>query len=263
MKYFVVSDVHSFYDQLNSALLEAGFDKNNKEHVFISCGDLLDRGEQTNECLAFVNSIPKTRKILVRGNHEDLLERCIASKQFTATDLHNGTLTTIMNLSGYRKDDYWFLSNEQKRECFDNAKNNTQLNKYISSLVDYAEVDKYIFVHGWTPTIDSNLSPLDDKPLQNAPLEWWDTKSNPDAEDLWKSARWTNGMQAWSDGCVIPDKTIVCGHWHTSWGNSVLHHIGTEWGPKACFTPFTDEGIIALDGCTAYSNHVNVVVLEV
>lgn len=261
MKYFVVSDVHSFYNQLQSALLDAGFDKTNKEHVFVSCGDLLDRGDQSIECLNFVNTLPKSRKILIRGNHEDLLEDAISRKEFLSHDLHNGTLKTIFNLCNKNEFEFWIDSNYK---CvFDQIKQNKHLYKYLNSLQDYAEVGNYIFVHGWIPTIDPNLSPLDDKPLQNAPLEWWDTKTNPDAKDLWKCARWTNGMKAWSEGCTVPDKTIVCGHWHSSWGNSKLHHSGTEWGQTACFAPFVDKGIIALDGCTAYSNRVNVVVLEV
>ena len=43
-KLFVVSDVHSFYNHLIKALNEKGFDKNNPDHWFVSCGDLLDRG---------------------------------------------------------------------------------------------------------------------------------------------------------------------------------------------------------------------------
>ena len=41
---YCVSDVHSFYDELMTALTKAGFDINNEEHIFVSCGDLLDRG---------------------------------------------------------------------------------------------------------------------------------------------------------------------------------------------------------------------------
>lgn len=40
-KYFVVSDVHSYYKELMKALNENGFDKDNPSHVFVSCGDLL------------------------------------------------------------------------------------------------------------------------------------------------------------------------------------------------------------------------------
>ena len=49
-KLFVVSDVHSFYTQLIKVLNEKGFDKNNPEHWFVSCGDLLDRGPESQQC---------------------------------------------------------------------------------------------------------------------------------------------------------------------------------------------------------------------
>lgn len=40
-KYFCVADVHGFYNEMMSALNNAGYDKNNPNHVFCSCGDLL------------------------------------------------------------------------------------------------------------------------------------------------------------------------------------------------------------------------------
>ena len=79
-KYFCFGDVHSFYTELKSSLETAGYDKSNKDHIIVSCGDLLDRGNESIECLNFVNSLPKSRKILIRGNHEDLLEECINRK---------------------------------------------------------------------------------------------------------------------------------------------------------------------------------------
>lgn len=260
-KYFVVTDVHSYFTLMKDALDQAGYDKANPNHIFVSCGDLLDRGDESASILTFVNSIPKSRKILIRGNHEDLLERCLDEESFYSNDLHNGTLKTIYNLAGKTEFDYFI--NSDTKNIFSTVKAYKPLYKYLNSLQEYAEVGNYIFVHGWIPTIDSNLSPLDDKPLRNAPLEWWNTKTNPDAKDLWKCARWTNGMKAWSEGCKVPHKTIVCGHWHCSWGNSTIHKLGTEFGKKANFEPFIDEGIIALDGCTAYSKKVNVVVLEI
>jgi len=75
--YFCVSDVHSFYDEMIEALDNAGFDIENPNHIFISLGDLLDRGPKPKECLEFVNRLPKNRKILIKGNHERLMEQCI------------------------------------------------------------------------------------------------------------------------------------------------------------------------------------------
>ena len=75
MKYFCVSDVHSFYTETMRALKLAGFDETNPNHTFVSCGDLLDRGDESREILQFVNRLE--RKILIRGNHEDLMEEAI------------------------------------------------------------------------------------------------------------------------------------------------------------------------------------------
>ena len=67
---FVVSDVHSFYGEMKQALDKEGFDKDNKDHIFVSCGDLLDRGPDSVKCLEFVNGLDDDRKILILGNHE-------------------------------------------------------------------------------------------------------------------------------------------------------------------------------------------------
>lgn len=42
MKYFIVSDVYGFYSELQPALKIAGFDSNNKDHIFIFIVDLVD-----------------------------------------------------------------------------------------------------------------------------------------------------------------------------------------------------------------------------
>lgn len=41
MKIFCISDVHSFFNEMIKALDEAGFDKNNSNHLLVVCGDLL------------------------------------------------------------------------------------------------------------------------------------------------------------------------------------------------------------------------------
>ena len=54
MKYFIVADVHGFYDEMIEALNRAGYDPDNKNHTFVSLGDMFDRGEQANEVLDFL-----------------------------------------------------------------------------------------------------------------------------------------------------------------------------------------------------------------
>ena len=237
-KYFVIGDVHSFGTEMKKALKEKGWDINNPDHIFVSLGDLLDRGNETIECLQFVNSIPRERKILIRGNHEDLLQECLDRGEFYYHDLHNGTVKTVMNLCGLNEKDYF---NKEYHQCFQQAKENPELRLYLNSLQDYAEIGDYVFVHGWIPS--------------KKKYKDWHLGD-------WKEARWFNGMEKWIQGARLEGKTILCGHWHTSWGHSVLEKKCSEFGDDADFSPFIQEGIIAIDGCTAYTGIVNCVVLE-
>lgn len=60
-----------------------------------------------------------------------------------------------------------------------------------------------------------------------------------------------------------PNKTIVCGHWHCSalW-HKVYPNKYEGFVRENNFKPFITKNMIALDVCTAYTNKVNVVVLN-
>ena len=77
-----------------------GFDREDPDHVFVSLGDLTDRGPAPLECLEFVNSLPAERKLLLRGNHEDMLEDCLAPESFSERDVYNGTMDTVFKSAG-------------------------------------------------------------------------------------------------------------------------------------------------------------------
>ena len=47
MKYFAISDMHSFYSIAKKSLDEAGFDPDNENHTLVVCGDIFDRGDET------------------------------------------------------------------------------------------------------------------------------------------------------------------------------------------------------------------------
>lgn len=271
-KYFVSSDIHSFYDEWMAALKGAGFDINNKEHCIIVNGDLLDRGPKPKECLKFVCDLHKQgRAILIKGNHEYLLEEIFNRRYFERHDEHNGTLRTCELISGEEVTNADWRWHEHVKKAIEGTKEDEDLKYYLDNVVDYYETDKYIFVHGWIPT--------GNKEVQDSKL-WYHTE--PDYLNNWREigdfeeATWLNGMYQWKLGIREPGKTIVCGHWHTSWGHSNLHNKGVEFItretlvdnmlfnrklPKVYHTPFKDDGIIALDACTAVSEKVNVVVL--
>ncbi len=75
-------------------------------------------------------------------------------------------------------------------------------------------------------------------------------------------ARWTNGIEAAHYGMTEPGKTIVCGHWHCSFGHANYEGACCEFGEDADFSPYYSDGIIALDACTAVSKKVNCIVIE-
>lgn len=244
MKLFVASDIHGFYTEFKSALENAGFEAENENHLLIICGDLFDRGKEAVRLYKWLNTI--RNKILIRGNHEDLMLEMINRSYPQQHDISNGTYNTA------------------KQFAYDNTIYEIDWNKLhaifsrlVESTVNYFETSRYIFVHGWIPvTVKDNLP---NHYTRNRDFEFnpeWRTKGD------WKSARWVSPIEMYKLGFTVPNKTIVCGHWHTSAAHCLLHNDGTEWGPDANFTPFYDDGIIMLDACTAYTKKVNVIVLE-
>lgn len=239
MKYFVSADIHGYFDEWMQALKEKGFDINNPNHKIIICGDALDRGRQPKQIIDFILS-NKDKVILIRGNHEDLMEEMILRNNNTAMDLSNGTAYTIIDL--YPE---WQISE------FDLSKiaRETRLQEMLDLCVDYFETDHYIFVHGWIPIIENCY--LYDENWRNA------------RKERWQKARWTNPVIMYRNEIYEPNKTIVCGHWHCS---ALWHEQNPEQyeevGEKANFEPFITDNMIALDACTANTKKVNAIVIE-
>ena len=252
MKYFITSDVHSFCDELMTALDEKGFEKDNPEHILCVCGDLFDRGDKTVQLFEFVKELAvQDRLIYIRGNHEDLLFDCVNELKMGYTPsrhhFHNGTVKTICQFCGENE---WIIYDYERRpKIVEIMKPILEfIDKYS---VDYADIGDYVLVHGWWPAFDI----VDD--YHNAP------------DYLWKDARWENGMNMWRNPANrIEGKTVICGHWHCSWGWSHIRQERKEWAQLnrkdwlKSFEPFIDDGIMAIDACTAYTGKVNCVVIE-
>ena len=251
-KWFAASDIHGFYSIYMQELLRQGFDVDNPDHKLIICGDLLDRGDETVALFDFVKRmLDRDRLIYVRGNHEDLLFDCVkeikAGRTPSSHHFHNGTIKTICQ---FCEQNEWIIYDPtwQKRIC-----NVMQpvVNFIASHTVDYTEIGDYIFVHGWIPTRSNAVD------FREA------------NEDDWKRARWENGMAMWNNPRNrIDGKTIVCGHYHCSWGWSHLRQERKEFPQKnridwaKSFEPFIDNGICAIDACTAATGLCNVMVFD-
>ena len=251
-KYFIASDVHSFFNIFYAELLKNGFEIDNPEHKVIICGDLFDRGDQTVELFEFIKSLRgQDRLIYVRGNHESLLFDCMheimCGRIPSSHHRHNGTIKTICQFCGENE---WIIYDPTWRNKICDVMRPV-LDFIDENCVDYAEIGNYVFVHGWIPCYQG----LDD--FRNAT-----------AED-WERARWENGMKMWMNRhCRETGKTIVCGHWHCSWGWSHVRLERKEFPNKSradwkkSFEPFVDDGIMAIDACTAYTEMCNVIVIE-
>ena len=253
-KLFVVSDVHGFYDELIDALNKAGFDKDNPNHYLISCGDTMDRGGQPAEVMHYLKNLP--RKVLIKGNHESLIEECIEQGYWRSHDMSNGTFDTICELGAAGKD-------RNFEECCVIAE--SRVKDFFASMVNYFETKNYIFVHGWIPLTVKDKLPL--YYTRNRIFEY-----NPDWRHAhhseWEQARWLNGIDMSIEGFVEPGKTIICGHWHCSYGHMLDSTVTTrdwqisEFGDDAIWDPYYGDCMIAIDRCTAHTGEVNVLVIE-
>lgn len=248
LRYYVVSDVHGFYTPLRTALSDAGYFDDPQPHKLLMLGDLFDRGSEALELQAFVcELLAREEVILIRGNHEELYRELATVDAGFPYDhhLHNGTYQTALDLTGMDRT----LALRHGFSLAHAALTTPFYRELMPAMLDYYETPHYIFVHGWIPCVrepQHRYTPIDD----------WRSAT----AEQWKQARWFNGMDAYRT--VRDEKTIVCGHWHASYGHSKREGNGPEFGPGADFTPFQDDGILAIDACTAASGLVNCVVIE-
>ncbi len=208
----------------------------------------MDRGKEAKELQDFILQLMDADNlILIKGNHEDVYEDLVTVDKGLPYEHHvyNGTYDTALQLTGYEAT--W--AQIQNYDFADAAKRTPYYEKIIPSMIDYYETAHHIFVHGWIPCIAD----------RRTGFSYYSDWRNVDAFE-WKRARWHNGMDA-VQSCM-EEKTILCGHWHSSYGHWNYEHKGSEFGDDVVFSPYYGKGIIALDACTAFSNQINVVVLE-
>ena len=260
MKYFIVADVHGYYDEMKAALDAAGFDPENENHTLISLGDAIDRGKRPNEVIKYFVNLP--RKILIRGNHEDLLDDLMKEVGPGMHDMQNGTYDTLVELaSKHHKVNYGTKISKSYAQYmgFDElsgyARKEKTYRQYKEMLVDCAEIGDYIFVHGWIPTYSTpDFYKGKIVHIENY-MENWRAAN----EKEWKAARWTNGFACTVREVFEPNKIIVCGHWHTS----AWHEYYEGTAPFTKNDIFYHKNMIAVDGCTALTKKVNVLVLDI
>ncbi len=233
-KIFVVSDVHGHYSLLKEALDEVGFDKENENHLLICCGDYFDRGRENVEVLKFFERLKN--KVLIRGNHEDLLLKLLQTGKFLQHNYINGTMTTLENFFGK----YSINPVDDTIDFSGKTRTVDRICEFIGETVNYFETKNYVFVHGWLPD-NAGTTEIRAKIIDEA----------------WEKSRWTKWTDKYDDERPLKDKILVCGHVPTAYANFFLgKSIEDKYGI------FYGNGMIAIDAGTFDSKQVNVLVLE-
>lgn len=241
MKFFIISDIHGFYDEMIEALDKAGFDKHNSNHWLVTCGDHFDRGPKPVEVMRYLTGLP--RKTLCLGNHESLF-RDLCNRGYPGShDFSNGTYDAVCKFGG---DELGRSFDECCLVAYQRTKN------FIDSMVDYFETKNYIFVHAFVPL--KNLDGLSMYYTRNRKFaidpDWRYAHAS-----AWEEARWGNPFQLAENG-FLPDKTLVFGHWGT------YEQRPKDYDGEDLFDPIYGDGYIGIDATTALSGKVNVLVLE-
>lgn len=283
MKYFVISDVHSFYTPMVRDLTRSGFELDNPEHILIVCGDVFDRGLETIEVYNFLRNIPKKRCILIRGNHEELYFKLLKKKYPEEFDFSNGTVKTFLQIA---KEDpsieydlrvghfihygSYYEFEEIDSVCQDiwnrvkQKVNESEITKWLKSKqwINYYELDKFIFVHSFIPLNFSGDRGLnEDYCIYYGWTQYFtfnpDWRSSPKSE--WAKAAWGKPMTFFDAGLFDKEKEngkiLVCGHYRCSEFNT--HYLGIMGNDIYC-----GPNLIAIDPTVVLSDQVNVLVID-
>ena len=224
MKYFIVSDLHSFATELKTALKRAGFQKTNKEHCLVVIGDVFDRGDETVELYKFLSSIPKKRCILIKGNHEYLAKELINKRWPDSYDFSNHTVDTFCHIA-HRSISDLHQGYASWKEITDYVKS-SKIWAWLNSKqwVNYFELGPYIFTHSFIPVriqekykqVLSIYNPYD---LSGKAFEYredWRNATNYE----WEDATWGDPVDYYKAGLFEEEskkgKILVVGHWHVS-----------------------------------------------
>lgn len=233
-KLFVVSDIHGHCTLLKEALLNAGFDKNNDAHWLICCGDYFDRGVENAEVMSFFERLP--RKVMLRGNHEDMLLKLLQTGKLLPHHYINGTISTLKSFFGK----YFIDPADDTIDFSGKTRTVDRLCEFIEETVDYYETEHYVFVHGWLP--------------ENGETEGSRQSAGSAA---WEKARWTKWTEKYTGQRPLADKTLICGHMPTFFANA-FDPSRKENNAEI----FYGNGMIAIDAGTYDSGQINVLILE-
>lgn len=240
MRYFIVSDIHGFYKELIKELKKNKFNKN--KDTLISLGDNFDRGKFNWDVYKFLLNLPHV--ILIRGNHEDLLQEAIDTLNIQPRDYRNGTVDTIKEIAKhYIKDPMGIIE-------YAFSLKNTSFYSWLSN----EKLWKDSFTLGNIILTHSTL------PLNN---------------ESWKDARWGVPYLWYDKNKDKINNTVICGHFATEYFKEYFEakkenkldtftfkSLNNETKNTWFSNPFKYEKIIGIDACTALTHKLNVLIID-
>ena len=231
VKIFAVSDIHGCVRDLKRALMQAGFYPNSPKHLLVICGDNFDRGKENAATFAYLRTVKN--KIMIRGNHEDILTEALERGFITKSDEHNGTLQTVEEFFGASSIDFF-----KRLSIPEGAKK--ELTDFIDGMYDYFETEEHIFTHGWTPRAIEGV-------------ENWRKATLKD----WQEARWKCWDRLYPTVTEVEEKTVVVGHSSAKYARNF--DSTRDWYDTSTFKT---EKMIAIDGSVYETEKINVYICE-
>ena len=290
-KYFIVSDIHSYLDELLSALSVTEFDLKNPNHILIINGDVFDRGHQTVALYKWLKEFSQDRLILIHGNHDELLFDMLNSNNYPEYwQFNNGTVKTICAMAlmndeqaddeeeflnnshkqGYGFYDYHYITpdgtsrwNQIKELALE-----SEIYKWMKSDIwhNYIELGDYIITHSFIPVkIKKKYQDQANAIIYYAHTElmkhmvdWRKADQN-----TWFQSMWGRPLMQFNDGLfnkeIAKNKTLVVGHYGTY---KMRNDEGLGQIDGADHTIFARPNFIAIDATTAASHMVNVLLID-
>lgn len=257
-KFFVYSDVHGCFTELQKALRDAGFDINNPLHKIIDCSDSFDRGSESLSVYEWYKSLEKDRAVVLMGNHFPFLINYLNGTSLSPFNYqYNGVNETLADFLHETKPfETWCLFNNIESPTIGDfgrwieiARNQIneeypELLPWLKSLPYYYESQNYIFTHG---AIDTEVEDWHKPHCFKGHLVDWEALAFDDGTFFGKHITNT-------------DKTVVIGHFGTEHLRR-LYNI-EDGKDKNDILVREDCKVIAIDATTCVSHKVNVLVVE-
>lgn len=288
-KYFIVSDIHSYLDELLAALVKSSLDLKNPNHILVIDGDVFDRGHQTVALYKWLIDFPQDRLILIHGNHDDLLFSLLSSNVFPEDwQFRNGTVKTICAMA-YMDDEYGdeveeFLDRNH-HEMYDYVQaapeatdkweevkklaKESPIYKWMQSdkWINYLELDKFIITHSFIPVnIKEKYALYHADIIYNAYTQFMHQNKDWRKADqkTWYESMWGRPYLQFDAGLFNMEKrkgkVLVVGHYRCS----AFHE---HYEPNIHYIDgnhdiYFGDNLIAIDATTAWSHQVNVLEID-